>query len=77
MKSLLNDRKFINRRNFRNKQAPSAVVIYNDAVHTQRSTADCTGNQTQRYYLKYTSNKSRLAQECNLSDVHLYSQSQK
>ena len=42
MKSPLNDRRFINRRNFLNEQVPSAEVIYNDAVHTQRSTADTT-----------------------------------
>ena len=36
-KSPLNDRRFINRKNFWNEQAPSAEVIYNDAVHTQRS----------------------------------------
>ena len=52
MISHLNDIRFINRRNFRNKQAPSAVVIYNDADHTQRSAADSTGNQTQRSYLR-------------------------
>ena len=46
MKSPLNDRRFIKRRNFRNKQAPSAMVIYNDAAHTQRSTAHSKGNQT-------------------------------
>ena len=52
MRSLLNDNiRFVNKRNFRNKQALSAMVIYNDAVHTQRSMADSTGNQTQRYYL--------------------------
>ena len=31
-----------------NEQAISAYVIYNDADHTQRSTTDSTGNQTQR-----------------------------
>ena len=46
-----NDIKFINRRNFWVEQAFSAEVIYNDAVHTQRDTADSAGNQTQRYYL--------------------------
>ena len=44
----LNDRRFINRRNFWNEQELSAEVIYSDAVHTQCSTADFTGNQTQR-----------------------------
>ena len=48
MKNPLNDARFINRRNFRYKQALSAMVIYNDAVHSQRSTADSTGNQIQR-----------------------------
>ena len=48
LKSPLNDRRFINRRNFQNEQVQSAEVIYNDAVHTQHSTADSTGNQTQR-----------------------------
>ena len=33
------------------EQAPSAEVIYNVAVHTQRSTADSKENQTQSYYL--------------------------
>ena len=43
MKSLLNGRRFINKRNFCNEQAPSAEVVYIDAVHTQRSTADLIG----------------------------------
>ena len=51
MKSPFNDGKFINRRNFWGEQAPAAEVIYNDAVHIQRSTADSKVNQTQRYYL--------------------------
>ena len=38
MKIPLNDKRFINRRNFLNEQAPSAEVIYNDDVHTQRNT---------------------------------------
>ena len=33
------------------EQAPSAEVIYNDAVHSLRRTADSKGNRTQRYYL--------------------------
>ena len=37
-------------RNFWNEQALSADVIHNDAVHTQRSKADSTVNQTQKYY---------------------------
>ena len=44
MKSPFNDGKFITRTNFLNEQALTADVIYNDAVHTQRSTADSTGN---------------------------------
>ena len=36
---------------FCNEQALSADVIYNDAVHTQHSTANSTRNQTQKYYL--------------------------
>ena len=51
MKSLLDDEKFISRRNFSVKQAPSAEVIYYYAIHTQRSTADSKENPTQRYYL--------------------------
>ena len=51
MKSPFNDEKFINRRNFWIKQAPLVEVIYNYAVHTQRSTADSQENQTQKYYL--------------------------
>ena len=51
MRDNLNDIRFANRRDFRNRQAPSAMVIYNDAVHTQRNSAGSTGNQTQRYYL--------------------------
>ena len=52
MKSPFNDRRFINRRNYWNEQALSAEVIYNDAVHTERSTAEFQGNQTQKYFLK-------------------------
>ena len=37
---LLMTKKFISRRNFCVKQAPSAEVIYNHAVHTQRRTAN-------------------------------------
>ena len=48
MKSPFSDGKFINRRNFWVEQAPSAEVIYNDAVHTQHNSADFTGNQAQR-----------------------------
>ena len=33
------------------KQVPSAEVIYNYAIHAQRSTADSKENPTQRYYL--------------------------
>ena len=47
MKRSLNDRRLNNKRKFQNKQAPLAVVIYNDTVHTQRTAADSTGNQTQ------------------------------
>ena len=52
LKSSLGYRRFITGRNFLNEQALSAAVIYNDAVHTQRSTADSTENQTQRLYLR-------------------------
>ena len=38
----------LTKRNLWNEQALSADVIYNDVVHTQRSTVDSTGNQTQR-----------------------------
>ena len=48
LKSSLGYRRFITGRNFWNEQAPSAEVIYNNAIHTQLSTADYTGNQTQR-----------------------------
>ena len=51
MKSPFNVGKFINRRNFCVEQALTAEVIYNDAVHTQRSTTISKGNQTQRHYL--------------------------
>ena len=51
MKGSFNDGKFISRRNIGKEQALSMDVIYNDAVHTQRSTADSKGNPTQRYYL--------------------------
>ena len=51
MKTPFIDGRFITRRNFWNEQALSVDLIYNDAVHTQRNTADSTGNQTQRYYL--------------------------
>ena len=65
MKSLLNDRRFINRRNFRSEQAPSAEVIYNDLVHTQRSTA----YSKHRDIISHsTSNNSSQAQEFNLSE---------
>ena len=46
--SPFDDGKFITRTNFWNEQALSADVIYNEAVHAQRSTADSTENQTQR-----------------------------
>ena len=46
-KCRLNDRRFITRRNFSNEQALSAEVIYNDANHTHRNSADSWGNQTQ------------------------------
>ena len=48
MKSSFNDRRFITGRNFLNEQALPATIIQNDADQTQRSTADFTGNQTQR-----------------------------
>ena len=48
MKSPFNGGRFITRRNFRNEQALTADVVYNDAVQTQHSTIDSTGNQTQR-----------------------------
>ena len=70
MKSPFNDEKFINRRNFLVEQAPLEEVIQNYAVHTQRSTVDYKGNQTQRYYLTYsTSNNNRQAQEFNLPNA--------
>ena len=50
-KSPFDDEKFIYRRNFSVKQAPSAEVIYNYAIQTQRSTANSKENPTQRYYL--------------------------
>ena len=51
MKGPFDDEKFISKRNFSVKQAPSAEVIYNYAIHTQRSTANSKENTTQRYYL--------------------------
>ena len=48
MKSPFNDGRLITRKNFWNEQILSSDVIYNDAVYTQRSTADSTENQTQR-----------------------------
>ena len=51
MKSPFNDGKFISRNNYSNEQALSADAIYNDAIHTQRNTADSKGNKTLRYYL--------------------------
>ena len=47
MKSPVDDEKFIYRRNFSVKQAPSAEVIYNYAIQTQRSTANSKENPTQ------------------------------
>ena len=51
MKSPLNERRFINRRNFWSEQALPADVIYSDAIHFQRSTEDTAGNQAQEYNL--------------------------
>ena len=51
MKNSFNDEKFITKRNLWSKRALSADVIYNDAVHTKRSTGDSKGNQTERYNL--------------------------
>ena len=48
MKNPLDDTRLITRRKFGNEQAPSTKIIYNNAVHTQCSTADSTGEQTQR-----------------------------
>ena len=50
IRSPFDDEKFISRRNFSVKQALSAEVIYNYAIHTQRSTADSKESPTQRYY---------------------------
>ena len=47
-KSPSNDRRFIIRRIFWNNETLSAQVIYNDAIHTQRSTADSQENQTRQ-----------------------------
>ena len=68
MKSPFNEGKFINRRKFWDEQAPSAEVIYSDAVHTQRSTADSKGNQNRDIISRSTSNNSSQAQEFNLSE---------
>ena len=73
MKNPLNNKGFINSRNFCNDQAPSAEVIYNNVVHTQRSTTNSTGKQTQ----SSTSNNSSQTQDCNLLDVQVCSQSRK
>ena len=48
MKSPFNDERFISKRNLWNEQALSADVIFNDTDHTQPSTADYPGKQTQR-----------------------------
>ena len=66
VKSPINDRRFSYRRNFWNEQAPSAEVIYNDTVHTQRSTVASAGKQIQRYYLRVFSNNSSQIQQFNL-----------
>ena len=65
MISPLDDKRFIIRGNFCNEQAPSAEVIYNDAVLTQipqetkhRDTISSS-----------TLNNSSQTQECNLPDV--------
>ena len=66
------DRRFITRRNFFNEQALSTDVIYTEAIHTQRSIADSTGNQTQRYISDdshITSNNSSEAQEFNIPNI--------
>ena len=60
MRSPLNDEKFISKRNFWVKQAPSAEVIYNYAVHTQRSTTDSKKKTQHRDTIsRSTSNNSR------------------
>ena len=51
MKSPFDEEKFIYRRSFSVKQAPSAEVIYNYAIQTQRNTANSKENPTQSYYL--------------------------
>ena len=62
----LNDGRFITRSDFCNEQALLAAAIHNDAVHTQRSTADSTENQNDS---RSTSNNSSQAQEFNIPDV--------
>ena len=64
MKSPLNDRRFISRRNFWNEQALSAEVIYNDAGHIQRCTAD-SKTKHRGIILCNTSNNRGQAQERN------------
>ena len=58
VESPLNGRWFINK-NFWNKQAPSAEVIYNDALHTQRRTADSTGTKISHVALQITAVKHK------------------
>ena len=67
---ILNYRKFINRRNFWNEQAPSTKIIYIDAVNTRRSTVDFTGSQTDIISCSILNN-NRQAQKCNLPNALL------
>ena len=54
----------------------SEEVIYNDAVHTQCSTADSTGNQAQSFDDScITLNNNNQVQEFNILDVLVNSQS--
>ena len=67
MRSPLNDIRFINRRHLRNKQALSAVVIYNDLSILRVVQQIPQG--TRDIISRSTSNNNSQAQEFNLPDV--------
>ena len=71
MKSLLNYRRFINRRNFQNEQAPSAEVIYSDAVHTQLVQQIPQETKHRDIISCSTSSNRNQAQKCNRLDVFI------
>ena len=76
IKSPLDDRRFITRRNFWNRQALLAAVIHSDAVHTQKiqqipKETDYRVNIPD--VSRSTSNNSSQAQEFNVPDKLLNS----